>query len=426
MKKRKIVAVVLAGSMLAGVLVGCSGGKAELLASPNQNENEQVTEQDRVISEPVSDETALWTFSYNMLKQNIGDSNPVLSPLSAYLAMGMVGLGAKGETLAEFEQVMGPGMQETAGSLMEALPFWIVDTSGNKEKSVLTVANSAWVDESMNPEEKWLTDVSEVYGAEVYRGALSSQAVMKDINNWVEAKTNSLIKKFLNEPLKDAKMALFNTIYFNGKWKSDFEAESTRKEDFTTTGGEVVKVEMMYDKRSEFYVKNDIVDGVVMDYRDGNMAFVALKPTAGQNVRELYEQLTYEELVELLDTGSNKQVKLKLPKFEVEFDKVLNDTLKNMGIQKAFEQDEADLSGLGYTVDGMLLYISLVRQKAVIKVDEEGTEAAAVTMVETVATSAMAPVDPIEVYFDEPFLYMIMDMESRIPLFMGVMDNPVE
>lgn len=432
MKKRNVLAVVLTGSILAGVFAGCGNINAELLTTKEMKKEDEAKDgkelmQNDMIAEPVSDADALWSFSYHMLKENLDSTNPVLSPLSAYLAMGMVGLGAKGDTLAEFEHVMGVGMQETAETLMQALPNWVVDTSDDKEKSVLEVANSVWLDETMEPGEDWIHDVSDIYGAEAYRGVLSSTSVMKDMNLWVEKKTHSLIKNFLSEPLsRETKMALVNAIYFNGKWVADFDKKSTCKEAFTTTDGKTQQVDMMYDRRTEFYVKNEKMDGVVMDYRYGNMALVALKPTAGQSVREMYEALTYEELTSLLNSGRNQQVKLKLPKFEVEFDQELNETLQNMGIQRAFVDGQADFSGLGQTKSGDSLYISLVRQKAVVKLDEEGTEAAAVTIVETKATSAAPPKDPIEVYFDEPFLYMIMDMESRTPLFMGVMDNPVE
>ena len=126
-----------------------------------------------------------------------------------------------------------------------------------------------------------------------------------------------------------------------------------------------------------------------------------------------------------MDSGKVQNINLKLPKFEVEFDKELNETLQNMGIKLAFDNEQADFTSIGFTDNGLPLYISLVRQKAVVKLDEEGTEAAAVTMVVmNECASTESTEKPIEVFFDEPFLYMIMDMESRTPLFMGVMDDP--
>ena len=438
MKKGRWIALVLVCSMLTA----CGTGSKMLVPSevkPTEQGTEPGTLSDNGITEPVgseplavTDETAVWAFSHRMLQENINETNPVLSPVSAYLALGMVGLGAKGDTLAEFESTMGKSLQMTAANLMQGIPTWMtVDAAaGNVEAmkvSPLVVANSVWVDNSMHAEPLWLTEVNDIYAAEVYQGVLSSEATKRDINEWIENKTHSLIKEFLREPLDtEAKMALFNTIYFKGEWVSDFEKNSTYKEDFATTDGEVKKVDMMHDYgRNEMYLKNDELDGVVMDYRNGSMAMVALKPTAGQTVREMYESLTYEALIELLDAVEYKNINLKLPKFEVEFDKKLNETLQNMGIRLAFDSERADFTGLGYTDNGLPLYISLIRQKAVVKLDEEGTEAAAVTMVVMKeCTSAMPVEKPIDVFFDEPFLYIIMDMESRTPLFMGIMDDP--
>ena len=415
MKKSRWIALVLVCSLLTA----CGGG-SQILVPAKVEPTEQ--------AEPleVTDETAVWAFSHRMLQENLNETNPVLSPVSAYLALGMVGLGAKEDTLAEFESTMGQGFKTTAGSLMQAIPSWM-KVKEEEKISPLSVANSVWVDDTMNPEEAWLAEVNDIFTAEVYQGVLSSEATKRDINKWVEKKTNSLIKEFLSEPLDvEAKLALFNTIYFKGEWVSDFEKNSTYKEDFTTTDGDVKKVDMMHDYgRNEFYVKNDKLDGVVMDYRNGSMAMVMLKPTAGQTVREMYENLTYEKITALLDSGKVQNINLKLPKFEVEFDKELNETLQNMGIKLAFDDEQADFTGIGFTNNSLPLYISLVRQKAVVKLDEEGTEAAAVTMVVmNECASTESTEKPIEVFFDEPFLYMIMDMESRTPLFMGVMDDP--
>ena len=432
MKKGRWIALVLVCCMLTA----CGGG-SKMLVPAKVEPTEHGTEPgilsgngttEPVDSEPlaVTDETTVWVFSHRLLQENINETNPVLSPVSAYLALGMVGLGAKGDTLAEFESTMGAGFETTAAELMQGIPSWM--KAKEEEKTLpLSVANSVWVDETMNPEEAWLAEVNDIFTTEVYQGVLSSEATKRDINKWVEKKTNSLIKEFLREPLDvEAKLALFNTIYFKGEWVSDFEKNSTYKEDFTTTDGSVKKVDMMHDYgRNEMYLKNDVLDGVVMDYRNGSMAMVALKPTNGQTVREMYESLTYEALIELLDSVTYKNINLKLPKFEVEFDKSLNKTLQNMGLKLAFDSEKADFTGLGYTDNGLPLYISLVRQKAVVKLDEEGTEAAAVTMVVMQeCASAESTEKPIDVFFDEPFLYIIMDMESRTPLFMGIMDDP--
>lgn len=399
-----------------------SGIQAENLVPTEKKQADTVVEMPTEEQE-LSGQDALWQFSYQLFREMMEEPNPVLSPVSAYLAMGMAGLGAKGDTLTEFEAVLGSDMQEVAGQMVQQIPMWL--TSEN-EKSVLTVANSVWVDTEMVPEEMWLSDVSDIYGAEVFRTELSGNQARKDINQWVENSTHSLIKNFLERNLDEKnRLVLLNAVYFNGQWEHEFKERNSYEEAFTRADGTEKQVVMLHAyNQEEYYVKNERMDGVILDYQDGSMAFVALKPVNGESVRELYEKLTEEEWNTLLDSGEKTKINLKLPKFETACDVELNDALIHMGIQKAFDRSKADFSGLGTGKNGSLLSIDLVRQKAVIKLDEKGTEAAAVTIVQMVESTSIEVATPIEVYFDEPFLYMIMEKESRTPLFIGIMDEP--
>ena len=142
-------------------------------------------------------------------------------------------------------------------------------------------------------------------------------------------------------------------------------------------------------------------------------------------VRDMYGMLTNEVITDLLVNRQTKLVNLKLPKFEITFEKKLNESLKNIGLKECFDEEKANFSKMGTTTAGGNLYIDLVFQKAKIIVDEEGTEAAAVTEV-LIKEECASIIDeePINVYFDEPFLYMIMDMETGAPVFMGILDQP--
>lgn len=422
-KSKRILAILLA----AGLFTGCGSVEpAELLTE----EKEKVMAEDTIESKVADDgplinsEGSLWDFSHRLFEENMRENNPVMSPVSAYLAMGMVGLGAGNATLEEFQSVMGTDMHEISAELMQNLPK---GTMGEKDSidTVLSMANSVWVDDIMEPAQEWLNDVSAKYAAEAYRTDLSAKSTVHQINGWIDKKTNGMITEFLREPLsQDTCLALFNTIYFYGQWQSTFMANNTYKDIFTKEDGAEVQVDMMHKNRTNvYYVQQDGLDGVILPYRDMETAFVALKPTAGQTVREMYEGITEEVFKELLYVDGVTYANLKLPKFEVTFDKVLNDPLKNMGLISAFDAQNADFTGLG-SAGGENLFISLVRQKAVIRVDEKGTEAAAVTGVMMKATSAMPENQPIEVFFDEPFLYMIVDLKSQTPLFMGIMDCP--
>lgn len=359
-------------------------------------------------------------FGKTLLAKSFSKTNPVQSPVSAYLAMSLAGAGAKGQTAAEFDAVMGTGRQAAADQLMKRLP-------AEKEGTKVLLANSAWVDDRMNCEADWLSVAASSYQAQVYQTKLSAPETMGTINGWIEDNTRGLIKDFLKEPLsEDARLVLFNTLYFKGKWVMPFEKNSTWERTFTLEDGKERKIPMMsqYDEYMT-YVSSKFCDGIVMTYQDSDLVFVALKPTNGQTVRQMYESLDMEQIGAMVDAGQEISVDLWLPKFEVTFDKELNEDLKEMGFSSAFDENLADFTGIGLTDNGLPLYISLVRQKAVFIVDEEGTEAAAVTEVAMDECAAVEnPVLPKEVHFDHPFLYMILDKEADMPLFMGIMDDP--
>ena len=361
-------------------------------------------------------------FSEQLFAESFGETNPVISPVSAYLALSLAGCGARGETAQVFDAVMGGNLQSVSERLMDALP---ADSEGTQ----VLLANSAWVDDRMNCETPWLSIATNSLDASVYQTRLSTEDAKSGINGWVEDNTKGLIPNFLSEPLDDEmRLVLFNTIYFKGKWQSPFEATSTHEWEFTTEQGKSVMVPMMskYDKQLS-YVNSGVCDGIVLPYRDSDLVFVALKPAEGKTVREMCASLTMDQIGSMVDTAQDVQVNLLLPKFEITFDKVLNEDMKHIGLGCAFDKDLADFTGIGLTVDKEPLYIDQVRQKAVFILDEEGTEAAAVTEVAMArVTSIMRESNPLDVYFDRPFLYMILDKETDVPLFMGIMDDPTQ
>ena len=362
---------------------------------------------------------ALQNFSWQLMLQNMDRENPILSPVSAYLALGMVGMGAQGETEQEFRDMLGDNMPAVSRKLMERYPQ-------EQEGMVLTIANSAWVDQQLTPDKQWVTDMEEIFRGKGYRGILSSQEIMEQINAWCSENTRGLIPKMLGEPLSgDARLALLDAVYFKGDWVIPFEAMDTAPRPFTREDGTEKQVDTMSMwETNQRYLHSGLGEGVLLPYQGGEFAYVAILPNEGSEVRELYRQLTPEALAELLESESRELCNLRLPKYEVSFDQELNDSLQAMGLVRAFDGDLADFSGLGKTEQGNPLYISLVRQKAVFKVDEKGTEAAAVTMVVMNECAALESPQPRELYFDRPFVYMILDLESQVPLFVGIMDDP--
>lgn len=359
-------------------------------------------------------------FGFALFKENINETNPVLSPVSAYIALTMAGSGAEGNTRQQFFDVLSKdgSMTILSDSMMNRLPQ-------KTERITVELANSAWIDDEFTVKDKWIGEVTSLYDAQAFQTDVATAAAMNAMNEWVEENTHGLIKQMIEQPFdKETRLVLFNTLYFDGKWQNPFMQETTYEEEFHVSDTETIQVPMMhqYDERYEYF-ENDYIKGIVMPYQDSNLAFVPILPQGNADIRDRLT-LTADGLPDIMEGREYQTVHVKLPKFEVSFDKILNDSLIKMGLADAFDEEKADFSGIGKTDSGYPIYISLVRQKAVVKVDEEGTEAAAATEVAMAECTALLE-EPIEMYFDKPFLYLIMDMETEIPLFMGIMDNPI-
>jgi len=369
--------------------------------------------------EDSDDVETLRTFSWQLMTENMEQENPILSPVSAYLALGMVGMGAQGETEEEFRALLGSNMPGVSQRLMEHYPR-------EQEGMTLTIANSVWVDERLALREQWIGDMEEIFRGEGRRGVLSSEEIMEQINGWCSDNTRGLVPTMLNQPFTaDTLLVLLDAVYFKGDWLIPFEALNTRPRPFTVEDGTEKQVDTM--SMSEAYLRylhSELGEGVLLPYQGEDFAYVAILPREGMEARELQRQLTPEALDVLLESENRELCNLRLPKYEVSFDRELNDSLQAMGLIRAFDGDQADFSGLEKTDQGSSLYVSLVKQKAVFRVDEKGTEAAAVTMAVLDKCAAVMGPQPRELYFDRPFVYMILDMETRVPLFVGILDDP--
>ncbi len=393
-----------------------AAGSEQPAGSGQPMETEHEKEWNREDSDDVE---TLRTFSWQLMTENMEQENPILSPVSAYLALGMVGMGAQGETEEEFRALLGSNMPGVSQRLMEHYPR-------EQEGMTLTIANSVWVDERLALREQWIGDMEEIFRGEGRRGVLSSEEIMEQINGWCSDNTRGLVPTMLNQPFTaDTLLVLLDAVYFKGDWLIPFEALNTRPRPFTVEDGTEKQVDTM--SMSEAYLRylhSELGEGVLLPYQGEDFAYVAILPREGMEARELQRQLTPEALDVLLESENRELCNLRLPKYEVSFDRELNDSLQAMGLIRAFDGDQADFSGLEKTDQGSSLYVSLVKQKAVFRVDEKGTEAAAVTMAVLDRCAAVMGPQPRELYFDRPFVYMILDMETRVPLFVGILDDP--
>ena len=238
-------------------------------------------------------------------------------------------------------------------------------------------------------------------------------------------KTNGMIPKLHDDNYdKDTIMVLLNALYMKADWAHKFEGNDTYDREFTKADGSTVTVPFMnMFEAYESYIKTEDAEGIMLPYDDGRLAFIALKPGSG-DARGYAASLTGAKLKEAIAAAkADTFVTVNMPKFDTEYSVYLTDALKAMGMTDAFDPDLADLTGAGKGVDGPL-YISYVFQKVKIDVNEEGTEAAAVTEIATAEGCALIEEEPIVLTFDSPFVYAVADTVTGVPLFMGVMEAP--
>ncbi len=354
---------------------------------------------------------------------NAGE-NTLVSPLSVLLALSMTANGAQDETLAQMEEVLGmPAgtLNEFAHAFLNSLP----DDPGFFGE--LESANSIWftADPKFHVNRDFLQLNADYYNADIY-AALFDDSTVKDINNWVNNKTKGMIPSVLDSIPDDAIMYLINALAFDAEWMNIYNERQIHDDSFTTASGEQKQVPFMLGKEYD-YLEDDKATGFVKYYKGKRYAFAAILPNEGITPAEYLNSLSGEHLSEMLIDRENCEVLTSLPKFKTEYSLEMSGILKSMGMPLAFDDTKADFYKIGtLDYDDYRIYISRVLHKTYIEVDEKGTKAGAATVVEMMATTSalIEKPQPKEVYLTRPFIYMLIDCESNIPFFIGVMNNP--
>ena len=438
----KLLSIVLVAVMLCS-LTACNGAGGQSAGAKKDTESEQATisatnlmkdiEKDVSINPEINDEIcgngvpnnpegAVASFAIKLFQQSIQEGeNTLISPLSIVTALAMTANGAKNDTLYQMENVFDTHISGLNGYLseyVEGLP------QGDKYK--LKLANSIWFSKAENftVNQEFLQKNANYYGADIYEAEFNDET-LKDINLWVEQKTDGMIKDVLDKIAPDAVMYLINALAFEAEWASTYEESQVRDGIFTTENGTEQSVEMMYSEES-FYLENEQSTGFIKHYAGRKYAFVALLPKEGITVTQLVDGLSGARLQKLLDNPQMVTVKAAIPQFETEYSVLLNDVLREMGMEDAFHEVRADFSGLGESADGNIC-INRVIHKTYITVGPQGTKAGAATVVEMKAECA--PAEPMEsktVYLDRPFVYMLIDCENNQPFFIGTMMSVIK
>lgn len=419
MKVKKMLAVFMSVLSLAACILpfsGCgktvgkvhnkgvkSGAVRDLTEGVSKNESASKAPDDEF-------KAAASSFAAELFKDNYSKGKTTLvSPLSVLTALALVQNGAQGDTLAQLEQALGGLDRDTLNAYMRAYCDFLT------ESEELKIANSVWTDSSAEAKRAFLQKAVDSYSAQLFSAPLSDPKTVESINSWVKKNTDGMIPKIIENADRDAVMMLINAVAFEAKWETPYTNDDIEKLEFNSYSGKSKKTDFMCSTEN-IYLKDGGTVGFMKPYKNGRFAFAALLPNEDVNIDDYIASLSGEKLMKILSSAKkNEEVDVKMPKFKAEYSTQLIDTLKKMGIEDAFDRKSADFSSLIDKNDGA--YIGTVMHKTFIEVDQEGTRAAAATLV-GISKMSMPAINPV--CLNRPFVYMIVDTETNLPLFIGV------
>ena len=346
-------------------------------------------------------------------KSLVNGKNLVLSPYSVYNLLAVLANGAAGDTAAALSDVLGYddilALNDSLYSAKEALAA----------TGVTEIANGIWLnsDVGFTLHDEYTAMVKRYFDAQSMPLSFSDAKSVVEINKWISDATHGMIPETLKELPPDAAAVLANTVYFNGKWVIPYDEWSVTSDTFHGFSGDTT-ASFMHSQEYSYFTVDDGV-GFTKNYENG-YTFVAVLPDG--DVYDFAGSLSADTLLAARDTANENRenVLVSLPKFDYDADIPLADTLSDMGLSALFAPG-LGLAGLGEDSAGNSAYVSDMFQKAKIRTDEGGTEAAAVTVAVMECTSLM-PEEPKEIVFDRPFVYAILTPEG-LPLFLGVLAN---
>ena len=359
--------------------------------------------------------TAQTDFAVKLLQQSLrknGEKGALVSTLSAQLCLAMVANGANGETLGEMEKVLGGDLSlEQLNAYLSAYAESLPST----EKTKLILNNAIWFKEGYPFYTDFLQTNADYYGAALYQAPFTKETMEADlveINDWVNTNTDGMIPKLFEELDEHTVMVLINTLLFDGTWETGYDPEDVMNGTFYSYSGKEQTVTMMTSIES-LYFADENAKGFLKYYDGKDYAFAAILPGEGIDILEYVNSLTGDSLQSLLAKQKVTEVFVRLPKFKFEYSIDLKPVLSDMGMPTAFIDGLANFSNMSRES----LYIGQAVQKTVIELSPTGTKAAAATGFSGCYNTSVPP----SVLLNRPFVYMILDTQTNLPIFIGVM-----
>lgn len=348
------------------------------------------------------------------------NANLVFSPFSVGVALTMASAGANGETAAQMNDVLGITMDDPHSAL--AVLIAGVEENGG---GTFSVANSLWNQSGMSVADGFNTTLADNYGAELQTADFASDpaAAVDDVNGWVAEATADRIPTLLTDDQVNelTRFILVNAVHLDAEWQAPFDPESTNPDDFTRGDGSVVEVDFMGQTLHASYAASDDAQAIALPYTNGYEMVIVLPSDGGLADFEQRLAAARGDLDSLFAGFATTEVDLELPKWDIDTSADLVPQLQSLGMELPFDPVNADFSNL--TPDEPL-FVSAVVHQANITVDEQGTEAAAATVIGVAGAAPGPEPDPVELDIDHPFFFAIRDTESGAVLFQGHINDP--
>ena len=357
-----------------------------------------------------------WRLFQTMQEQQ-GEVSTVLSPISVTYMLGMLNAGAAGTTRDEITATLGFGSDPTAVNeyckkMIEGAPN--VDPAATVKIANCINVNSA---KGLSLLASFVNDMKNYYSAQVEAMDFGKSSTLEKINKWCSKNTAGMIPSILDELNPNAAMCLLNAIYFNADWTEKFDLNDTRNSSFTLPDGSIVTRELMHRKAIAQGCESELCSMLRIPFGSGGYSMYVMLPAEGKTTGDLIREMSQQELTDHLDVidMTPHEVDILMPRFEIMSDIDLIDVLEPMGIKSAFTTS-ADFSNMSDT----RLFVSMMKQKAKIEVDENGAKASAVTIAMAGDTSPGPQLyEKAEFHATRPFLYFILEESTRSIFFIG-------